>query len=110
VESYKPSGKGSANSISVTFDLVDRRKSKLSEDVPFNLNSPNTNMFLPSHGRWLRRRKNDGALNRVPPIFYPKVWTVLSQCEGISIANEWLGTGVTKEKTAEEFNLYVRRC
>jgi hypothetical protein len=62
------------------------------------------NVFLPTHGRWLRRRKNDGALNRVPPVFYSKVWVVLSQCEGISIGSEWLGTGVTKEKTAEEFS------
>ncbi|CAG2224075.1 Phosphorylase b kinase regulatory subunit alpha, skeletal muscle isoform,Phosphorylase b kinase regulatory subunit alpha, liver isoform,Probable phosphorylase b kinase regulatory subunit alpha [Mytilus edulis] len=29
-------------------------------------------------GQWLRRRRLDGALNRVPEGFYPRVWKVLS--------------------------------
>lgn len=28
-------------------------------------------------GQWLRRRRLDGALNRVPVGFYPRVWKVL---------------------------------
>lgn len=32
-------------------------------------------------GQWLRRRRLDGALNRVPRDFYSRVWTVL---EGVS--------------------------
>lgn len=30
-------------------------------------------------GQWLRRRRLDGALNRVPRDFYPRVWTVLEK-------------------------------
>lgn len=30
-------------------------------------------------GQWLRRRRLDGALNRVPRDFYPRVWSVLEK-------------------------------
>lgn len=30
-------------------------------------------------GQWLRRRRLDGALNRVPRNFYPRVWSVLER-------------------------------
>ena len=30
-------------------------------------------------GQWLRRRRLDGALNRVPVGFYTEIWTVLSR-------------------------------
>lgn len=30
-------------------------------------------------GQWLRRRRLDGALNRVPKGFYPKVWSILEK-------------------------------
>lgn len=30
-------------------------------------------------GQWLRRRRLDGALNRVPRDFYPRVWNVLER-------------------------------
>lgn len=31
------------------------------------------------HGQWLRRRRLDGALNRVPSGFYSKIWSVLEK-------------------------------
>ena len=31
------------------------------------------------HGQWRRRRRLDGALNRVPQDFYPQLWYLLSQ-------------------------------
>lgn len=31
------------------------------------------------HGQWLRRRRLDGALNRVPIGFYSKVWNLLEK-------------------------------
>lgn len=34
-------------------------------------------------GQWLRRRRLDGALNRVPRDFYSRVWTVLEKVEFI---------------------------
>jgi len=30
-------------------------------------------------GQWLRRRRLDGALNRVPKNFYPNVWSLLEK-------------------------------
>ena len=32
-----------------------------------------------SQGHWLRRRRLDGALNRVPPEFYSNVWHTLEK-------------------------------
>lgn len=34
------------------------------------------------HGQWLRRRRLDGALNRVPVGFYQKVWRILQKVRG----------------------------
>lgn len=34
-------------------------------------------------GQWLRRRRLDGALNRVPKGFYPKVWMILEKVNQI---------------------------
>lgn len=31
------------------------------------------------HGQWLRRRRLDGALNRVPNGFYVKIWNLLEK-------------------------------
>lgn len=36
-------------------------------------------------GQWLRRRRLDGALNRVPRDFYSRVWTVLERVGFIAI-------------------------
>ena len=58
-----------------------------------------------SHGRWLRRRKNDGALNRVSPQFFPNTWKVLDSSQGLRIRKHTLPRDPTVlEKTAEEFN------
>jgi hypothetical protein len=66
------------------------------------------NMILPSNGRLLRRRKNDGALNRVPSDFYPQVWKVLSKCNGILVGKSYLPRDPTvSEKTPEEFNFGI---
>ena len=37
-------------------------------------------------GHWIRRRRLDGALNRVPPDFYPNVWHIL---ERVSSRPSW---------------------
>jgi phosphorylase kinase alpha/beta subunit len=37
---------------------------------------------------WLHKRQLDGALNRVPQGFYPKVWTVLKHCKGLVIGDK----------------------
>ncbi|BES95434.1 Phosphorylase B kinase [Nesidiocoris tenuis] len=53
-------------------------------------------------GQWLRRRRLDGALNRVPRDLYPRVWTVLEKCEGIAIEGRVLHSNLTKEMTSGE--------
>jgi len=58
-----------------------------------------------SAGRWLRRRRNDGALNRMPTDFYPKTWKILERAQGLRINDHVLPRDPTVlEKTAEEFN------
>lgn len=52
-----------------------------------------------SAGQWLRRRRIDGALNRVPADFYLKIWGVLRKCEGLSIEGNILHQNLTKEVT-----------
>jgi phosphorylase kinase alpha/beta subunit len=36
---------------------------------------------------WLRYRQREGALNRVPPGFYPSVWKLLKHCKGLIIGD-----------------------
>ncbi|KAJ1658122.1 hypothetical protein IWQ61_002587 [Dispira simplex] len=62
-----------------------------------------------SGGRWLRRRKNDGALNRVPQSFYPQVWQVLSTCQGLTLLHQHLPRDpLVYEKTPEETSFALR--
>ncbi|KAJ3070694.1 hypothetical protein HDU98_006295 [Podochytrium sp. JEL0797] len=109
-ESHAPSRDGPTALIERTVDLVSRRK-KVLASFPASTFSTGAaaNMMMPSSGRWLRRRKNDGALNRVPPEFYPKVWKVLSRCHGIVIGRELLPRDPTiSEKTPEELNFALQ--
>lgn len=59
----------------------------------------------PSEGRWIYQRRKDGALNRVPSHFYPRVWGVLARSHGIRVRHALLPRDpTTSEKTAEEFS------
>ena len=51
-------------------------------------------------GIWMRRRRLDGALNRVPRGFYPKVWMILENCRGIKIRGRSLDTFLTQGVSA----------
>ncbi|XP_045533876.1 probable phosphorylase b kinase regulatory subunit alpha isoform X6 [Papilio machaon] len=53
-------------------------------------------------GQWLRRRRLDGALNRVPRNFYPRVWGVLERCQGLVIQGRILQPNLTQEMTSGE--------
>ncbi|XP_054267572.1 probable phosphorylase b kinase regulatory subunit alpha isoform X2 [Macrosteles quadrilineatus] len=53
-------------------------------------------------GQWLRRRRLDGALNRVPRDFYPRVWSILEKCEGLAIEGRLLPQNLTQEMTSGE--------
>lgn len=61
------------------------------------------------HGLWIRRRRLDGSLNRVPIGFYSNVWMALERCQGIKIYNNVLNQSLTREMTKEElkFSLIV---
>ncbi|PAA90067.1 hypothetical protein BOX15_Mlig008714g1, partial [Macrostomum lignano] len=60
-------------------------------------------------GQWLRRRRIDGALNRVPAGFYRRMWRLLEYTEGVSIYGQIIGQYLTREMTAGEvkFALHV---
>ncbi|XP_060588940.1 probable phosphorylase b kinase regulatory subunit alpha isoform X4 [Ruditapes philippinarum] len=59
-------------------------------------------------GQWLRRRRLDGALNRVPVGFYTQVWKVLEKCHGLSIGNHFLPHSLTREMTSGEFKFALQ--
>ncbi|KAF6730611.1 Phosphorylase b kinase regulatory subunit alpha, skeletal muscle isoform [Oryzias melastigma] len=59
------------------------------------------------HGQWLRRRRLDGALNRVPVGFYQKVWRILQKCHGLSIEGFVLPSSTTREMTPAEIKFSV---
>ncbi|KAM3936327.1 phosphorylase b kinase regulatory subunit alpha, liver isoform [Leptodactylus fuscus] len=58
-------------------------------------------------GQWLRRRRLDGAINRVPVGFYEKVWSLLQKCHGLSIDGYVLPSSSTREMTAGEIKFAV---
>ncbi|XP_015608524.1 probable phosphorylase b kinase regulatory subunit alpha isoform X2 [Cephus cinctus] len=61
-----------------------------------------TEMEPDRQGQWLRRRRLDGALNRVPRDFYPRVWQVLERCQGLVIEGRVLPQNLTQEMTSGE--------
>ncbi|XP_047392407.1 phosphorylase b kinase regulatory subunit alpha, liver isoform isoform X4 [Sciurus carolinensis] len=58
-------------------------------------------------GQWLRRRRLDGAINRVPVGFYQKVWKILQKCHGLSIDGYVLPSSTTQEMTPHEIKFAV---
>lgn len=60
------------------------------------------------HGQWLRRRRLDGALNRVPTGFYTKIWAVLEKCQGIAIEGRILMNQLTREMTPGELKFALQ--
>lgn len=57
---------------------------------------------LDKQGQWIRRRRLDGSLNRVPIGFYSKVWMTLEKCQGIQVFGYTLNQSLTREMTTEE--------
>nr|XP_056715196.1 phosphorylase b kinase regulatory subunit alpha, skeletal muscle isoform [Euleptes europaea] len=58
-------------------------------------------------GQWRRRRRLDGALNRVPVGFYQKVWKILQKCHGLSVEGFVLPSSTTREMTPGEIKFAV---
>ncbi|KAG0263244.1 hypothetical protein BG011_009079 [Mortierella polycephala] len=103
-EAHKSLTDGPTEVVERTFDLGQYKSKADSQDT---LPSPSViAAYVPnSSGRWLRRRKNDGSLNRVPGKFYPRVWRLLSRTVGFRIGSHFLPRDpIVSEKTPEEFN------
>ncbi|XP_045695306.1 phosphorylase b kinase regulatory subunit alpha, skeletal muscle isoform isoform X2 [Phyllostomus hastatus] len=84
---------------------------------PGNSMTPSSGFFTSAHdlqtlkdnrqGQWQRRRRLDGALNRVPIGFYQKVWKVLQKCHGLSVEGFVLPSSTTREMTPGEIKFSV---
>lgn len=66
------------------FSIVSTKSSRVSKKSQIGigemeLNDENIGAIDDRQGQWLRRRRLDGALNRVPRDFYSRVWTVLER-------------------------------
>lgn len=59
-------------------------------------------------GFWLRRRRIDGALNRVPVGFYERVWRLLHDKakgpQGLGVIGNVISVSLTQEMTESEMN------
>lgn len=66
------------------FSIVSCKSSRVSKKSQIGLGDADVNddritEIDDRQGQWLRRRRLDGALNRVPRDFYSRVWTVLEK-------------------------------
>lgn len=74
-----------------------RAKPVLLTTMDENESDESSDSNLDKHGQWIRRRRLDGSLNRVPIGFYSKVWMALEKCQGIQIYNYVLNQSLTRE-------------
>ncbi|KAI8642661.1 glycosyl hydrolases family 15-domain-containing protein [Parasitella parasitica] len=104
IEAHKAAKDGPTDMIQEEFAML-----KKHDISPSDINGSNISHFCPSSdGRWLRRRKNDGALNRAPKHFFSRTWKVLDKCAGLVIGSNCLPRDPTVfEKTPEEFNFAI---
>ena len=58
------------------------------EEVDNDDDSSDDSSLGDTHGSWIRRRRLDGALNRVPLGFYSKIWNILESCHAIVIIED----------------------
>uniref|UniRef100_A0A674ID69 Phosphorylase b kinase regulatory subunit n=1 Tax=Terrapene triunguis TaxID=2587831 RepID=A0A674ID69_9SAUR len=99
---------------------ITRLKSEMQQCIPLNgIPSSPTRTSSPRgstgndiswgdrQGQWLRRRRLDGAINRVPVGFYQKVWKILQKCHGLSIDGYVLPSSTTREMTPCEIKFAV---
>ncbi|XP_017150735.1 probable phosphorylase b kinase regulatory subunit alpha isoform X9 [Drosophila miranda] len=87
--------------------IVSCKSSRVSKKSQIGLGDPEGEDALLAtiddrQGQWLRRRRLDGALNRVPRDFYSRVWTVLEKCQGLAIEGRVLQQSLTQEMTPGE--------
>ncbi|XP_078682690.1 phosphorylase b kinase regulatory subunit alpha, skeletal muscle isoform-like isoform X3 [Branchiostoma floridae x Branchiostoma belcheri] len=91
--------------VTMSKDMIIEHNDKLRKGHEEDLEQ---SMQVDRQGQWLRRRRLDGALNRVPVDFYTKIWNVLKWCQGLSIEGQILSSSVIKEMTPGELNFALR--
>ncbi|CAH1400622.1 unnamed protein product [Nezara viridula] len=86
------------------FSIISSKSGKVSKKSQIGsfLATIDENTERERQGQWLRRRRLDGSLNRVPVDLYPRVWTVLERCEGLAIEGHLLHRNLTQEMTSGE--------
>ncbi|KAJ8946070.1 hypothetical protein NQ318_009196 [Aromia moschata] len=85
------------------FSIVSCKSNRISKKSYISLGEASDDNLEPDRqGQWLRRRRLDGALNRVPRDFYPRVWGILERCQGVDIAGQVLPQTLTQEMTPGE--------
>ena len=96
--SNKKPAEGQSELTLVRFSKKDMSRIKLSvkheleDDDSDDSNNDDNSGY--SRGTWLRRRRIDGSLTRVPCGFYQSVWRLLDKCEeGIYVENNMLYAG-----------------
>lgn len=71
--------RGNFSIVSCTSTRVSKKSQIGILDVNNEAEEANITQIDDRQGQWLRRRRLDGALNRVPRDFYSRVWTVLER-------------------------------
>jgi hypothetical protein len=62
-----------------------------------------------SMGAFMRKRKNNGSLQRVPKEFYAKIWHVLDRCQGLCVLTKTVPRNPTvADKTPGEYNFAMQ--
>lgn len=89
-----------------TPSLLSPRRSEADAFVHSEVEEPS--LISETQGLWIRRRKLDGALNRVPVGFYTHVWCILERCPGVWVRGYCLSQALTKEMTTGELKFAVR--
>ncbi|CAH1104784.1 unnamed protein product [Psylliodes chrysocephalus] len=86
------------------FSIVTNKSSRISKKSHISLTAEllDETVEPDRQGQWLRRRRLDGALNRVPGDFYSRVWSILEKCHGLDIAGKVLPQTLTQEMTPGE--------
>ncbi|XP_023653363.1 phosphorylase b kinase regulatory subunit alpha, skeletal muscle isoform isoform X2 [Paramormyrops kingsleyae] len=92
---------------SLDVERIDSGRYKLPSVESFDTSPISTMPRDNRQGQWLRRRRLDGALNRVPIGFYQKVWKILQKCHGLSIEGFVLPSSTTREMTPGEIKFAV---
>lgn len=90
-----------------TPNLASRRRS-VADVFAHSSEFEESSLGVETQGLWLRRRRLDGTLNRVPFGFYTHVWFILERCPGVWVRGYCLPQGLTKEMTTGETKFALR--